>query len=134
VAEAAKKPKKRQLKKVETVRERASKATEPHKPRRLRVARTTAAKPLKKAAQVGRKEYYLPLPDNRIGRFLNKRRRFIPKYFRESWQELRNVTWPNRRQTLQLTVAVFIFAIFFSVLITAVDYGLDKVFKNIVLK
>jgi preprotein translocase subunit SecE len=133
MAEDKKKP--RRLKKTETVRQKAEKAASaPEKPRRLRKTVVKAAAPLKKVAHVGRKEYYLPLPDNKVGRFLNKRRRVIPKFFREAWAEVRQVTWPTRKQTWKLTLAVFIFAIVFGLSISAVDYGLDKAFKQILLK
>jgi preprotein translocase SecE subunit len=55
-------------------------------------------------------------------------------YFINSWKEVRQVTWPDRRQTLRLTVAVFIFSITFGVAVSLVDYGLDKVIKRIVFK
>lgn len=124
---------KRQLRKPQTVRERAEKSTVEKKPRRIKRAGTSAIKPLKAAARVGRKEYYLPMPDNKVGRFLNKRRTFFPKYFKESWQELKQVVWPDRRTTLKLTFAVFLFAIFFGIFITVLDYGLDKLFKKLIL-
>jgi preprotein translocase SecE subunit len=135
LAEGAKKRKVRRLKKTETVRQRSEKSTKVvEKPRHIRRAAKTVAKPFGFAWHVGRKEYYLPLPDNKFGRFLNKRRRFTPKFFREAWQELKQTTWPSRRETAQLTFAVFIFAFVFGLLIAVTDYGLDKVFKRILLK
>lgn len=132
---ADQKPKTRRLKKTETVRQKAVKSTDqPEKRRRLRRTASTAAKPLRRAAHLGRKEYYLPLPDNRVGRFLNKRRYVIPRFFREAWQELRQVTWPSRKETWKLTLAVFIFALVFGSLVAGVDYGLDKLFKQVILK
>lgn len=127
--------KKRLIKQPETVRQQAErKSAEEPKTRRLNKARTGAGRSLKRAASFGAKEYYLPLPDNRFGRFLNKRRHVIPSYFRNAWAELRNVEWPSRRETWRLTMAVFGFAIIFGVAITIVDYGLDKLFKNLLLK
>jgi preprotein translocase subunit SecE len=58
----------------------------------------------------------------------------IPPYFRNSAKELRLVTWPNRKQSRQLTVAVMVFAVIFGVLIAGVDWLLDKVFKGIILR
>jgi preprotein translocase SecE subunit len=55
-------------------------------------------------------------------------------YFRSSWQELKQVTWPNWRQSRSLTFAVLLFAIVFGAAIAGVDYGLDKLFRNILLK
>ncbi len=134
MADSKETSKKRQLKRVQTVRERAEKAGGSKKPRRILRAGSTVAKPFKVAARTGRKEYYLPLPDNKVGRFLNKRRKVIPGYFRGAWQELRQVKWPGRKETAKLTTAVFLFAIFFMTLISVVDYGLDKVFKKLILK
>lgn len=134
MAEQSKK-KRRVVKKTETVRERATKAAEgPKKPRRLRTTASKVSRPIKAAHRVGQKEYYLPMPDNRIGRFLNKRRSVIPKFFRSSWAEVRQVTWPTWRETVKLTSAVFVFAIAFSLLIAVVDYGLDKVFKELLVQ
>ncbi|MDB5185860.1 MAG: hypothetical protein JWL85_383 [Candidatus Saccharibacteria bacterium] len=130
----AEESKNRRIKKPETVRERAEKAASgvDKKPRRLGAATAgKIASPVRNAARLGKKEYYLPLPDNRVGRFLNKKRSFIPKFFREAWQELRQVNWPNRQETTQLTIAVFIFAIVFGLLIAGVDFVLGKIFKEL---
>jgi preprotein translocase subunit SecE len=55
-------------------------------------------------------------------------------YIRGSWQELKSVTWPTRREGFRLTSAVIIFSIIFGALIAVVDYGLDKLFRQILLK
>jgi preprotein translocase SecE subunit len=57
-----------------------------------------------------------------------------PSYFVNSWRELRQVTWPNRRETWRLTLAVFVFAVVFGALVAVVDLGLDKLFKEVVLR
>jgi preprotein translocase SecE subunit len=61
-------------------------------------------------------------------------RYIIPPYFRQSWRELRQVTWPNRKQTRQLTGAVIIFSVVFGIVVAAFDYGLDKLFKQVIVK
>lgn len=58
----------------------------------------------------------------------------VPSYFKNSFKELKQVTWPTRRETLKLTFAVFMFATIFGIFITLVDYGLNSVFKRILLK
>lgn len=55
-------------------------------------------------------------------------------YLRSSWQELKLVTWPTRREGRRLTTAVIIFAVIFGALIAGVDYGLDKLFRQVLLK
>ncbi len=58
----------------------------------------------------------------------------VPSYFVNSWREVKQVTWPNRRETWRLTLAVFIFAVVFGLLIAGVDWVLDQIFKKVVLK
>lgn len=127
--------KEKRIRKIETVRERNAKAT-------AKAGKTGLFTSIKNSIygffsrifHIGRKEIYLPLPDNKAGRFLNKRRSFVPRYFIDSWKELKLVTWPNRKTTWQLTFAVFMFAFIFGALITVVDYGLDKIFKAVIVK
>ncbi len=57
-----------------------------------------------------------------------------PKYFINSWRELRKVVWPGAKETFRLTLAVFIFAIVFGALVAGVDKSLDEIFKKLVLK
>lgn len=123
------KPKaKRLVKNPETFRERALKASEAgEKPNRASGVKRAggklvkpAAKPLKKAAKF------------KIVRFIGKI--IFPAYLRNSWQELKKVTWPNWQQSRKLTVAVLIFALIFGAIVAVVDYGLDKIFKDILLR
>jgi preprotein translocase SecE subunit len=58
----------------------------------------------------------------------------VPRYFVNSWREVRKVTWPNRKETWRLTLAVFVFAIVFGALVAIVDKGLDEFFKKVILK
>lgn len=116
-----------------SVRERAKKTRTPGSGR-IRKSTAKVAQPLKKAHKFGQKEYHLPLPDNKLGRLLSKRGRLVPKFFKEAWAEIKLVTWPNRRETYRLTVAVFVFALVFGVLVALLDVGLDKVFKEVIIK
>lgn len=121
-----------------TMREQAEtargKADKPKRTRKARQAAGRVTRPLVKAHHFGQKTYFLPMPDNRVGRFLNKRRYFVPKYFRDSWAELKLVTWPSRRESWRLTGAVFVFAVVFGLCVTFVDKILDKVVRDILLK
>lgn len=58
----------------------------------------------------------------------------MPTYFINSWREVRQVSWPNRRETWRLTLAVFIFAVVFGSLVAGVDKVLDLLFKKVILK
>jgi preprotein translocase SecE subunit len=57
-----------------------------------------------------------------------------PPYFRQSFRELKLVTWPDFRQSWRLTFAVLAFAAVFGALIAGLDFGLDKLFKEVLLK
>lgn len=117
-----------------TVRERSQQGAS-KQPRRIRSAGSKLTKPFHRAKKVGKKEYHLvKLPDNKAGNILGKRVRIIPKYFRDSWAEIKLVTWPNRKETIRLTIAVFIFATIFSILVALIDLGLDKIFRELIIK
>jgi preprotein translocase SecE subunit len=57
-----------------------------------------------------------------------------PPYFRHSFRELKLVTWPDFRQSWRLTFAVLAFAAVFGAAIAGLDFGLDKLFKEVLLK
>ncbi|MGH7241329.1 MAG: preprotein translocase subunit SecE [Candidatus Saccharimonadales bacterium] len=56
------------------------------------------------------------------------------RYVAGSFREVKLVTWPTFSQSLRLTRAVLIFSFIFGALIAGVDYGLDKLFKQIIIK
>ncbi len=120
-------------KKQQTVRERTLTGEKSHR-KRIRRTASKVATPFKSMRQTGRREYNLPLPDNRAGKVLKKRVRLTPKFIREAWKEIRLVTWPNARETFRLTMAVFIFAVIFAVIVGTLDYGLDKLFREVIIK
>ncbi len=122
------KSKKRQLRPAQTIREQSQKATaKSEKPSRKGKVGHVLAAPFR----------VLGKPFKVLGRFKFFRvlgRILWPTYFRNSFRELRQVTWPDRKQSRQLTTAVIIFSVIFGVLIAIVDFGLDKVFKKVILK
>lgn len=65
--------------------------------------------------------------------FLTKPRSFVPGYLRNSFTELKNVTWPRLPEALRLTFAVILFAAIFTVLVTALDWVLERVFEELIL-
>lgn len=121
-------PKRRLVKKAESVREKAEKVAESNKqPRRLHTTKRRAAVPFRIAgntfAKLGKFKVF-----RIIGLIL------VPPYFRNSWKELRQVTWTKRRESFRLTFAVIVFAVVFGIAVAILDYGLDKVFKELLLK
>ena len=127
-----KSPKKRIVKNPETFRERALKANEiSEKPKRSAQLKRTSSKvasPVFVPIGRGAGKVFNRKPFRIIGRIL------LPRYFRTSWAELRQVKWPSRRQSRDLTFAVLIFAVAFGAAVAIVDYGLDKLFRGILLK
>ncbi len=133
--------KKKPAKKPESFREASAKQREKAaQPRRLRKTASTAAKPVKvakKGVTRAMKPFNFLLapfrtrPMRAIGRFLSKV--LLLNYLRASWQEVKQVTWPNRKETTKLTMAVITFAFVFGMFITVVDYGLDKLLRFIIL-
>lgn len=114
-------PKKKPTKQARTLRQSAEASAKPKK-RRLKAPARSIAKPFKSVSQAVRKG-----KTGKVARFI------VPKYFRNSWRELREVTWPDRKQTIKLTFAVIAFATVFGLLIALIDFLLDKVFRQLFL-
>ncbi len=55
-------------------------------------------------------------------------------YVKGSWQELRQVRWPNRKATWSLTLAVILFTLFFVLIILLLDAAFQFLFKEVLLK
>ncbi len=126
---------KRRVKNPETFRERAVKANEPGSQEgRLSKLGAVSGKTIRPIARSVRKAAGIkPLGPLRtalriVGKIL------LPTYFRESWKQLRLVKWPNRTESRQLTFAVLVFAVVFGIAIAIVDFGLDHLFRDILLK
>lgn len=130
---------KRRVKNPETFRERAVKASalSEQPPKRGLLRRVLGAilgpivRPLGRAI---RAFFGLPVfgvlhrPLRLIGKVV------FPPYLRNSWRELQLVAWPSWRESRRLTFAVLVFAVIFGAAIAGVDYGLDKLFRHVLLK
>lgn len=55
------------------------------------------------------------------------------RYFKESWQELEKVTWPDRKTSIRLTIAVVVLSLMVGGFIAAVDFGLVEVLQQLIL-
>ena len=116
-----------------SLRERNLKAAEAkQKPKRIRKAAENVKKPVSKISEIITAEFhFLPVKEERG--FFTKSRSITPKYVRNSLAELKNVTWPGRKETWKLVFAVYVFAILMGVFIALLDYGLERLFKQIIL-
>ena len=54
----------------------------------------------------------------------------VVSFVAESWQELKKVTWPGRRETVGTTIVVIILVFFISAYLGLVDIGLSAVLKR----
>lgn len=121
--------------KKRTLRSSKSSGSGAKKPRRLRAATGKIGRPLKKVATSGKREYHpVKLPDNKAGRILSRRVSLVPGFVREAWSEIRQVRWPTRRETIRLAIAVFIFSVVLTVVVAVLDFGLDKIFREIIVR
>ncbi len=126
------------VRKVETVRDRNLKATEKAaanagkvKKQPVRKALNAVGRPLSKPAGVIAKPFKVR-PVRFVFRWIG--RILWPRYFRNAFNELRQVKWPTSRETWKLTFAVLTFAVVFGFLISITDFGLDKIIRRIVLR
>lgn len=124
-------PKRRLRVNTETVRERTEKiqlqAAKPQKESFIRAFLTGFAWPLRWfGRQIGK------LGRFRIFRWIGYV--LLPPYVRNSWKELRLVSWPDRKQTFRLTYAVIVFSLAFGLIVAGVDWVLNRVFKEIIIK
>ena len=54
------------------------------------------------------------------------------RYVHESWLEIRQVRWPNRKATWKLVGAIFVYAAFFIVFIMLLDALFNFIFSKII--
>ncbi len=83
----------------------------------------------KKGTKISLKK--LNVPTKPRGKFL-KPIFAVGGYFKGSWQELRQVRWPNRRASWGMTAAVLMFTGMFLALIVALDAFFGWIFKLII--
>ncbi len=121
----ARTPKKRKLRATgETIRERAERGAEKQSSKRSSVWKQIRHY----FAFIGITAVFIGKPLKFIGHYV------IPPYFRNSWKELKLVTWPNRKQTRQLTLAVIMFSVVLGTFVALLDLGFGKLFKQVIIK
>lgn len=53
----------------------------------------------------------------------------ILSYFKESFEELKKVVWPTKKQTIEITIVVIVVSLVIGVYLGAADYLLNEVFN-----
>jgi preprotein translocase SecE subunit len=124
---------KRRVRPVETVREQRDKqqTVTQTKPRRFRKLFGWLGTPFRAIARWGFWQSKTWKPFRAIGKVLGYI--LLVPYFRSSLVELKQVTWPDWKLSWRLTWAVLVFSVFFGVIVAIVDFGLDKLFKQLIL-
>lgn len=54
------------------------------------------------------------------------------RYVRDSWGEIRQVRWPNRKATWKLVGAIFVYSAFFIILVMLLDALFNFIFSQII--
>ena len=58
--------------------------------------------------------------------------RQVTEFFKESWQELKKVHWPSRKETYAATLVVIVVVVLISIFLAVVDLGLTKAIQAII--
>lgn len=86
---------------------------------------------------IGRLFKKVTAPITRTKLWKKARRTFLKSpfkgYFRDSFKELKHVTWPDTKTSLKLTAVVIAFSVVFALFTTALDAGFDRLAKAIFL-
>ena len=59
---------------------------------------------------------------------------YLGRYIRDSWRELRQVRWPNRKATWKMVLAVLIYTAIFVIFISLLDLFFTWLFNLILAK
>lgn len=52
----------------------------------------------------------------------------IVRYLRETWAELKKVSWPTRNEAINLTIVVVVVATFLSIVLSLMDWVFSALF------
>lgn len=94
-------------------------------------------KPVKKEKSVKEKAERKPMPmPVRIitapFRWIAKPFIALGRYIHDSWLEIRQVRWPNRKATWKLVGAIFVYSAFFIILVAVLDALFNFIFSKII--
>ena len=94
--------------------------TEPTKPAKAKTPEKPQPKKEKKPKATGKKPFILFRPFVAFGRYL-----------KNSWRELRQVRWPNRKVTWKMVLAVFVYTAIVIAFLVVLDILFDWLFSLI---
>ncbi len=102
------------------------KASDPNKPKEKSEPTVKESKPVevkkapKKEPKTSKKPFILFRPFVALGRYL-----------KNSWLELRQVRWPNRKATWKMVLAVFVYTFIFGGFLLLLDVLFDLIFTKL---
>lgn len=91
----------------------------------------------KKTAQVGSVEVATPTPKKGLlGKRVNPLGpiKWLLRYIRDSYRELKKVTWPDKKTAWKLTGTVFLFSFIMAIFLFGLDSIFSKMFEELFLK
>lgn len=97
----------------------------------------TVNKFTKKASEVGEKQVDTPTPTKGVlGKRVDplKPIKWFFGYLKESYRELKRVTWPDRKSAWRLTGTVFLFSTIMALLLFGIDSIFGKMFEYAFLR
>lgn len=129
-----KKPRRKKM--PETVRERAQKESAKKQNKKPSKVKAVVYKPLTSLRKLGAKEYHpVKVSDKtKTGKVMGKKVHFIPGFLKSSWAELKQVTWPTKKEAFHKTLAVLGFAAVIMIIVQILDFVFSKLVKEIILK
>ncbi|MEM6997904.1 MAG: preprotein translocase subunit SecE [Patescibacteria group bacterium] len=134
MAEAKKAPRRR--KKPVTVKEKAARqSAKTKKPTRRKKATNAAGKGASTVKDFLTSDISVhdQSSDSKVSGYLTRNRSIAPSYLRGAVHEMSLVTWPSFKEAMRLTLAVFVFAIVFALVVSGIDWLLGKAFEEIIL-
>jgi len=91
----------------------------------------------KKASEVGSVEVSTPTPrEGLLGKRVNPLGpiKWLLRYVRDSYRELKKVTWPDKKTAWKLTGTVFLFSFIMAMFLFGLDSIFSEMFKKLFLK
>lgn len=91
----------------------------------------------KKASEVGSVEVSTPTPkEGLLGKRVNPLGpiKWLLRYIRDSYRELKKVTWPDKKTAWKLTGTVFLFSFVMAMFLFGLDTVFSKMFEKLFLK
>ena len=84
----------------------------------------------------GLKKVTAPVRNTTVRKFLRRTvlRSPFRGYFISSFRELKKVEWPKRKTAWKLTFTVILFSAIFALITTGLDFGFERVAREIFLK